>query len=124
MASTTVHIYDKRFRWLIQGAGLFSAIWFMSGLWQPLALGAALFVFSALSIKEYFCFKVKILLLTPVALAGFWFCLVFNVANAAIGLAIVGAALLHMPPLVNGACRYILISVIRAVTKCNCLIIL
>ncbi|MEC6813578.1 DUF2301 domain-containing membrane protein [Photobacterium toruni] len=94
LASTTVHIYDKRFRWLIQGAGLFAAIWFIAGLWQPLALGAALFVFSALSIKEYFCFQVKILLLTPLALAGFWFCLIFNVMNIAIGLAMVGAALL------------------------------
>ena len=94
LASTTVHIYDKRFRWLIQGAGLFAAIWFMAGLWQPLALGAALFVFSALSIKEYFCFKVKALLLTPIILAGFWFCLVFNLISIAIGFAVVGAALL------------------------------
>lgn len=94
LASTTVHIYDKRFRWLIQGAGLFAAIWFMAGLWQPLALGAALFVFSALSIKEYFCFKVKALLLTPIVLAGFWFCLIFNVLNIAIGFAVAGAALL------------------------------
>ena len=37
LASTTVHIYDKRFRWLIQGAGLFAAIWLIAGLWQPLA---------------------------------------------------------------------------------------
>ncbi|MBY3787956.1 hypothetical protein HPQ32_05810 [Photobacterium carnosum] len=94
LASTTVHIYDKRFRWLIQGAGLFAAIWLISGLWQPLALGAALFVFSALSIKEYFCFRVKILLLTPLILAAFWFCFVFNVMHVAIGFAMVGAALL------------------------------
>ncbi len=124
LASTTVHIYDKRFRWLIQGAGFILAIWFMSGLWQPLALGAALFVFSALSIKEYFCFKSQNIVTDPVALAGFWFCLVFNVANAAIGLAIVGAALLAYAAFSKWRMPLHLISVIRAVTKCNCLIIL
>lgn len=94
LASTTVHIYDKRFRWLIQGAGLFAAIWLIAGLWQPLALGAALFVFSALSVKEYFCFRVKALLFTPIALAGFWFSFVFNIMPVAIGFAMAGAVLL------------------------------
>ena len=94
LASTTVHIYDKRFRWLIQGAGLFAAIWLIAGLWQPLALGNALFVFSALSVKEYFCFQIKALLLTPIVLAGFWFCLIFNVSAGVIACAMLSAILL------------------------------
>lgn len=94
LASTTVHIYDKRFRWLIQGAGLFAAIWLIADLWQPLALGAALFVFSALSVKEYFCFQIKALLLTPIVLAGFWFCLIINVPAGVIACAMLGAILL------------------------------
>ncbi|MGF1759996.1 DUF2301 domain-containing membrane protein [Photobacterium sagamiensis] len=94
IASSTVHIYDKRFRWLIQGSGLFAAIWLLTGLWQPLALGAALFTFSALAIKEYFCFQLKALLATPVVLAGFWFCLVFNQPQISMVFGIFGAILL------------------------------
>ncbi|MGF1873073.1 DUF2301 domain-containing membrane protein [Photobacterium indicum] len=94
IASSTVHIYDKRFRWLIQGSGLFAAIWLISGLWQPLALGAALFAFSALAIKEYFCFQLKILMLTPIALAGFWFCLVFGQEHISIAFSMSGSILL------------------------------
>ncbi len=96
LASTTVHVYDKRFRWLIQGAGLFAAMWLIAGLWQPLALGAALFVFSALAVKEYFCFQIKALLLTPLVLAGFWFCLIFNVQAGVIACAMLGAILLAL----------------------------
>ena len=94
IASSTAHIYDKRFRWLIQGSGLFAAIWLLTGLWQPLALGAALFTFSALAIKEYFCFQLKALLVTPVVLAGFWFCLVFNQAQISMVFSMSGAILL------------------------------
>ncbi|PSW05343.1 DUF2301 domain-containing membrane protein [Photobacterium lipolyticum] len=94
IASSTVHVYDKRFRWLIQGSGLFAAIWLLTGLWQPLALGAALFTFSALAIKEYFCFQLKALLMTPVALAGFWFCLVFNQPQISMVFSMSGAILL------------------------------
>ncbi|HIF9366016.1 TPA: DUF2301 domain-containing membrane protein [Photobacterium damselae] len=94
LASTTVHIYDKRFRWLIQGAGLFASVWYMTGLWSPLAQGAALFVFSALAVKEYFCFQLKILLVTPLALAGFWFCQVFGQAQISILFSMASAILL------------------------------
>ncbi|MBC7006519.1 hypothetical protein BIZ37_28595 [Photobacterium sp. BZF1] len=94
LATTTVHIYDKRFRWLILGSALFAVIWLLSGLWTPLALGAALFSFSALAVKEYFCFQLKPLLLTPLALAGFWFCLVFNQAQISIAFSMTGAILL------------------------------
>ncbi|MGF1723642.1 DUF2301 domain-containing membrane protein [Photobacterium nomapromontoriensis] len=94
LATTTVHIYDKRFRWLILGSGLFASVWLLLGLWQPLALGAALFAFSALAIKEYFCFQVKALLLTPVALAGFWFCTVFGQDQISIAFSMSGAILL------------------------------
>ncbi|MDX1302802.1 DUF2301 domain-containing membrane protein [Photobacterium sp.] len=94
IASSTVHIYDKRFRWLIQGSGLFAVIWLLTGLWQPLALGAALFTFSALAIKEYFCFQLKVLLMTPVALAGFWFCLIFNEFQIGMVFSMSGAILL------------------------------
>ncbi|OAN11567.1 hypothetical protein A3K86_21840 [Photobacterium jeanii] len=94
IASSTVHIYDKRFRWLIQGSGLFAALWFMSGLWLPLAVGAALFSFSALAVKEYFCFQLKVLLATPLALAGFWFCWVFEQQQISIIFSMSGAILL------------------------------
>ncbi|KMV31575.1 DUF2301 domain-containing membrane protein [Photobacterium swingsii] len=94
IASSTVHIYDKRFRWLIQGSGMFAVIWLLAGLWQPLALGAALFAFSALAVKEYFCFQLKVLLATPLVLAGFWFCLVFNQQQISILFSMAGAILL------------------------------
>ena len=94
LATTTVHIYDKRFRWLILGSALFAVCWLLAGLWTPLALGAALFSFSALAIKEYFCFQLKPLLLTPLALAGFWFCLVFNQTQISIAFSMTGAILL------------------------------
>ncbi|KHT65328.1 membrane protein [Photobacterium gaetbulicola] len=94
LATTTVHIYDKRFRWLILGSALFAVTWLLAGLWAPLALGAALFSFSALAIKEYFCFQIKPLLLTPLALAGFWFCLVLNQNQISIAFSMTGAILL------------------------------
>ncbi|ELR65774.1 Arabinose efflux permease [Photobacterium marinum] len=94
IAANTVHIYDKRFRLLIAGSSLFAAILMIAGLWNPLALGAALFTFSALAIKEYFCFKLKLLMLTPLTLAGFWFCLVFGQAQISIAFSMSGAILL------------------------------
>ena len=94
IATSTVHIYDKRFRWLILGSALFAVTWLLAGLWPPLALGAALFSFSALSIKEYFCFQLKPLLLTPLALAGFWFCFVFNQPQISMAFSMTGAILL------------------------------
>lgn len=94
IAGSTVHVYDKRFRLLILGSGLFAAVWQMLGLWSPLALGAALFTFSALAIKEYFCFQLRALILTPLALAGFWFCLVFGQEQISIAFSMTGAILL------------------------------
>ncbi|WP_299013242.1 DUF2301 domain-containing membrane protein [uncultured Photobacterium sp.] len=94
IAANTVHIYDKRFRLLIVGSSLFSAIWLITGLWNPLALGAALFTFSALAIKEYFCFQLKVLMLTPLALAGFWFCQVFGQSQISIAFSMAGSILL------------------------------
>lgn len=94
IAGCTVHIYDKRFRLLILGSGLFAAVWLMLGLWNPLALGAALFTFSALAVKEYFCFQLKALVLTPLALAGFWFCHVFGQNQISIAFSMTGAILL------------------------------
>ncbi|KLV05363.1 membrane protein [Photobacterium aquae] len=94
LATTTVHIYDKRFRWLILGSALFATCWQLMGLWSPLAMGAALFAFSALTIKEYFCFQLKALLVTPVALGGFWFCYVFDQQQISIAFSMTGAILL------------------------------
>ncbi|WP_428457906.1 DUF2301 domain-containing membrane protein [Photobacterium makurazakiensis] len=94
IATTTVHIYDKRFRWLILGSALFATIWQMTGIWFPLAIGAALFSFSALAIKEYFCFQLKVLLLTPLCLAGFWFCFVLGSTQLSIVFSMASAVLL------------------------------
>lgn len=94
IAASTVHIYDKRFRLLIMGSGLFAAIWLILGLWSPLALGAALFTFSALAIKEFFCFQIKILKLTPLMLAGFWFSQVFGLEHISIAFSMAGSILL------------------------------
>lgn len=74
IATTTVHIYDKRFRWLI--------------------LGSALFAFSALAVKEYYCFKLKVLLITPLVLAGFWAGLVLSIPQLMIACSMAGAILL------------------------------
>ncbi|MGF1717608.1 DUF2301 domain-containing membrane protein [Photobacterium chitinilyticum] len=94
IAACTVHIYDKRFRWLIVGSGMFASIWLTLDIWPPLALGAALFTFSALAIKEYFCFRLKILTLTPLTLAAFWFCFAFGQEQISIAFGIIGAILL------------------------------
>ncbi|PSW20234.1 hypothetical protein C9I98_09270 [Photobacterium sanctipauli] len=96
IATTTVHIYDKRFRWLILGSALFATVWHMVGLWHPLAVGAALFSFSALAIKEYFCFQLKILLLTPICLAVFWFAYVFGATQISIAFSMASAILLAL----------------------------
>ncbi|KLV07857.1 MULTISPECIES: DUF2301 domain-containing membrane protein [Photobacterium] len=94
IATTTVHIYDKRFRWLILGSALFATLWQLSGLWAPLGLGAALFAFSALAVKEYYCFKLKVLLITPLVLAGFWAGLVLSIPQLMIACSMAGAILL------------------------------
>ncbi len=119
IAASTVHIYDKRFRWLIVGSGMFASIWLTLGIWPPLALGAALFTFSALAIKEYFCFRLRILTLTPLALAGFWFCFVFGQEQISMAFGITGAILLAIAAIAKCECQFITISVIRAATKSN-----
>ncbi|UJF18329.1 DUF2301 domain-containing membrane protein [Vibrio sp. SS-MA-C1-2] len=72
-SSRCLHIYNKFFRWLLDGAGIFATVLWISGLMPHLAIGAALFVYSGLAFKEYFCFRLKILLLIPIALIGYWF---------------------------------------------------
>ena len=96
IAATTVHIYDKRFRFLILSCGIFAAIWQLSGLWSPLASGAALSVFSALALKEYFCFKIKLLLITPLVLAVYWFGNVYQQTNISMAFGITGALMLSV----------------------------
>lgn len=104
LCAWNVHLYDKRFRWLIPGFAWVGALagaaagdlsgaprWFAT----ELSLGLHLVVFSALALKEQLCFRVPLLRLVPVALCvtalshafapGWWTGLAAGLAAAVIG---------------------------------------
>ena len=78
-ALVNLHLYDKRIRWIILGAGVLG-LWLMA--LSPIiavpwlshvvfhgGLGVVFVVFSALALKEPFCFRIPGLKLVPLFLA-------------------------------------------------------
>ncbi|KGQ71284.1 membrane protein [Chelonobacter oris] len=77
LCASSLHIYLKHFRLLLQLATWVAAVCFVFG--QPLlGLGAAFFTLGGLCYKEYFCFRVFALNLQPLFFAVFWFTLAFQ----------------------------------------------
>lgn len=79
IASACVHLYDKTIRWFIQSSALFSICLLTAHLWPNLAIGASLVVWCGLSIKEYYCFRIRLIRITPLVLVVFWLCFVLPV---------------------------------------------
>ncbi|MGB2078867.1 MAG: DUF2301 domain-containing membrane protein [Vibrio sp.] len=72
LSACCVHLYDKTIRWLLLGASLFAMLWLQFEIWPQLALGASLVTLCGLSIKEYYCFRIQLIRITPLVLVGFW----------------------------------------------------
>ncbi|HBV76684.1 MULTISPECIES: DUF2301 domain-containing membrane protein [Vibrio] len=74
IASACVHLYDKTIRWFIQSSALFAVCLLIANLFTPIAVGASLAVWCGLSIKEYYCFRIRLIRITPLILILFWVC--------------------------------------------------
>ena len=74
LCASSLHIYLKRFRLLLQMASWVALLCALFGQ-SELALGAAFFTLGGLAFKEYFCFRVFLALF----LVAFWFSLQFEV---------------------------------------------
>ena len=75
--ASSLHIYLKNIRLLLQMATWFALLCQITGL-PELALGAAFFTLGGLAFKEYFCFKIFCLNLQPLLLALLWIASVFS----------------------------------------------
>lgn len=82
MCASSLHIYMKPFRLLLQFATWVGLLCFVLGF-PMIGLGGALITLGGLCFKEYFCFRVPGLPLQPLILAALWFCLVFDADIAA-----------------------------------------
>lgn len=74
MLASSVHLYLKSFRFIIQYSMWIGLLCQAFGF-NELALGAAFLVIGALCFKEYFCFRIVGLNLQPILFALLWFCL-------------------------------------------------
>lgn len=92
MCASTLHIYMKSFRMLLQFASWIGLLAYMAGL-PMLALGGALVTLGGLAYKEQFCFKVPGLQFQPLIVAALWFALWFELPYAAKLLASLSALL-------------------------------
>jgi uncharacterized integral membrane protein len=77
MCASSLHIYMKSFRLLLQFATWIGLICVVMGF-PMIGLGGAFITLGGLCFKEYFCFRVPGLPLQPVILAALWFCLKFE----------------------------------------------
>jgi uncharacterized integral membrane protein len=93
LCASSLHIYMKSFRMLLQMATWVGMICFIMG--YPLfGLGGAFITLGGLCYKEYFCFRVPGLQFQPVILAALWFSLFLEYSLLAKGLALVAGTLL------------------------------
>lgn len=92
MCASSLHIYMKSFRLLLQFATWVGLLCFVLGF-PMIGLGGAFITLGGLCFKEYFCFKVPGLPLQPLILCALWFCLVFDAHLAAKILAAAAGAL-------------------------------
>ncbi|PWI31928.1 hypothetical protein DI392_18020 [Vibrio albus] len=93
LCASSLHIYMKTFRILLQMATWVGMICFIMGF-PMFGLGGAFMTLGGLCYKEYFCFKVPGLQLQPLILAGLWLALFFEYSLLAKGLALVAGILL------------------------------
>lgn len=95
MLASSVHLYLKSFRLLIQysmWAGLL-----LQAFGQPeLALGAAFLVIGALAFKEYFCFRIWGLNFMPVLVAILWLAIVAKWTFIALAVIVICTVLLAL----------------------------
>lgn len=77
LSACCMHIYDKNIRWMLLGASLFAMLCATLGAWSWLSLGASLVTLCGLSIKEYYCFRLPVIRITPLVLILFWFVVSF-----------------------------------------------
>jgi len=92
MCASSLHIYSKPIRLLLQFATWAGLLCFVFGL-PNIAMGGAFITLGGLCYKEYFCFKVPGLRFQPLILAALWLCMVFNADIAARVLATISAFL-------------------------------
>lgn len=92
MCASSLHIYKKSFRLLLQFATWAGLLCFVFGL-PEIGMGGAFITLGGLCFKEYYCFKVPGLQLQPVILAALWVCMAFDVDIVAKGLAAISAFL-------------------------------
>jgi len=92
MCASSLHIYTKSFRLLLQFATWVGLLCFVFGF-PMIGLGGAFITLGGLCYKEHFCFKVPGLRLQPLILAALWFCLIFDVTTVAKVLAALSGAL-------------------------------
>lgn len=77
MLASSVHLYFKSMRYIIQYATWTGLLLTLLGF-PLIGLGAAFIAIGGLCFKEYFCFRVPFLYLQPVIVAALWFCLAFD----------------------------------------------
>ena len=92
LCASSLHIYMKTFRLLLQAATWGGLIFALFGI-PLLGLGGAFVTLGGLCFKEYFCFKVPGLRAQPVLLAALWVALVLEITFVAQGLAALSALL-------------------------------
>ncbi|MDV7103466.1 DUF2301 domain-containing membrane protein [Vibrio sp. TH_r3] len=92
MCASSLHIYLKSFRLLLQMATWIGLICVLLG-YPEVGLGGAFITLGGLCFKEYFCFKIPGLPLQPFILAALWFSLQLDAELMAKVLAMVSAVL-------------------------------
>ncbi len=92
MCASSLHIYMKSFRLLLQFATWVGLLCLVFG-YPEIGMGGAFITLGGLCFKEYFCFKVPGLQLQPIILAALWFCMVFDAGIAAKVLAAISGCL-------------------------------
>lgn len=92
MCASSLHIYMKSFRLLLQMATWVGLVLAILG-WPMIGLGGAFITLGGLCFKEYFCFKIPGLPLQPLLLAALWFCLQFEWLTEAKVIAAIAALL-------------------------------
>tara|TARA_R110001583_G_scaffold28426_1_gene100861 strand:+ start:234 stop:761 length:528 start_codon:yes stop_codon:yes gene_type:complete len=92
MCASSLHIYMKSFRFLLQMATWVGLICVLLG-YPEIGLGGAFITLGGLCYKEYFCFKVPGLPFQPLILATLWFSLQFEIEFSTIVLSSVASLL-------------------------------
>lgn len=83
MCASSLHIYMKSFRLLLQMATWAGLICVLLGF-PEIGLGGAFITLGGLCYKEYFCFKIPGLPFQPLILGVLWFSLQFEITSASI----------------------------------------